>query len=125
MFDISCTQGLAGFYRCGGDQCIRHLNSVRQSMLFEQCGRVGSDRFGKRQNSEPERHERLPNCTSFEPGTCALQEFHERDDGQCAICGRINYAAGRWITTGAPIKKSVSKIISAVCGQVASLFLTQ
>ena len=67
--------------------------------------------FGQRQDTELEPAERLPDLAGLQLGAGALDQFHERDDGECAIGGSVNRAGRADVAPGRPNQDMVSKII--------------
>ena len=88
MFSVSRAKGKTRFHNCGCDQSIGELNTVGESVLFNEGDRRRTDGFGKRQDSELHLAKRLPDLARLQLRSNALKKLHKGDDGQSAIwCG--------------------------------------
>jgi hypothetical protein len=64
------------------------LNTVGESVLFDEGGGGSTDGVGKRQDSELQLAKRLPNLARLQLRSGDLKKLHEGDDAQGAIwCG--------------------------------------
>ena len=94
MFGVGRAKGEARFQSSGGDEGVGQLNAMSEGVLFDECSGRRADRFGKGQNAELKLAERLPDVAGFQPGTRALQEFHQRNDGELSIRNRVDGVRG-------------------------------
>ena len=66
MFGVSRAKGKTRFHSCGCDQRIGELNTVGESVLFDEGDRHRTDGFGKRQDSELQLVKRLFDLARFQ-----------------------------------------------------------
>ena len=59
MFSVSRAKGKARLHSCGCDQSIGELNTVGESVLFDEGDGCSTDGFGKRQDPELQLAKRL------------------------------------------------------------------
>jgi len=66
MFSVSRAKGKTGLHSCGCDQSISQLNTVDESVLFDQGDGCSTDGFGKRQDPELQLAKRLLDLARFQ-----------------------------------------------------------
>ena len=102
VFDVCRAKRMTCFNRGGRDESVGYLNSMRERVFFDNRCRRGADALGKRQNLKSQLAERLPDLSGFPLRTRALNEFHEGNDGECAIFGCVNSASSFQVASGRP-----------------------
>ncbi len=65
MFSVSRAKGKTGLLSCRCDQSISELNTVGESVLFDQGEGCSADGFGERQDSELQLAQRLLDLARF------------------------------------------------------------
>ena len=66
MFSVSRAKGKTRLHSCGCDQSIGQLNTVGESVLFDQGDGYRTNGFGKRQDSELQLAKRLLDLARFQ-----------------------------------------------------------